>query len=168
MAIWHDMKERIEEWEKRENNIEYLCKWLKTYGEKRDICGEMKKRGCYIIMLELPILRKIWLEMMLVCKRIRIVKSLKELENGLEEVCRSISALNIHIENKISTNSEIRKKYKLLIECVGEEGDICYLEVYKPSIKEEIFIEVKDRRDGRIIGKTKEIKWNIIEDYDGL
>lgn len=155
MALWFSLKSEVEKWEKKEGNIKYLCKLLKRYREERELEIEMINRGVYICMLELPLTRRIWLEMMIVCKRVRIVQSLNQLNKCIEETDRGIYLLYNKVPDVNFGN--IRKKYITLINECGIEDDICYFEVYKPKYNEQ-----KKETD------SKYIEWKIIEDYETI
>jgi len=154
MAVWFGLKEEIEKWEKKDGNIEYLCYWLNVYTKNDNLQGEVKSRGCYIVMLELPKIRKKWLEMMVITRYLRLVRSLSELINALIEVKKCIASV-FNKEIKKVDLSKIRKKYSLLIDDCGEKDDMCYFEVYKPSLT---ILE-------GVPSLPKQIHWTIIEDY---
>lgn len=160
MAVWFGLKEEIEKWEKKQDNIEYLCSCIGNYININGLEKELKEKGCYLVMLELPKIRKKWLEMMVVCRHLRIVRSLNELINALNEVNKTISLIYNKEIKKIDLNI-IRKKYVLVINSCGIKDDICYYEVYKPKLDP---LECSPSSSRPVT--TNKIKWSlIIEDY---
>lgn len=129
MATWNKYKDKVEEWSKDTENIDYLVKWINIYAFHQINKQELQDVGVYNYFEQHLQLRKLWIELMHLSKRLKIIE-IEELVFAWNEV-QSLLKITISYKEGLNRDNLTSRYNELYEECKGENNII-------PSNREEL------------------------------